>query len=299
LVFQLSEPRTRISRGSLRTRAITAAAVTILTVVALLSADFRFNRLDHWWHSLAAAVATQVNGRSGAVTPQPAHGAILVTPPAPTGNDSSVSTIRKRLVLVEARPGRNANEGTARLGVDPSSPQTYVAGALLVNGARLAEIYPDHVVLEKDGQVVRLNVGDSAAGSKPPSTDALLMVGGPQAGSVVATVPSSDALTEYMRPSPVFEGTTLAGLEIYAGSDARTFARLGLLDGDVIRSVDGVPVSDAAATIAQLESLTQGRAVTVDVLRQGHLETISLDGAVIAAARAPASISSRESKYPR
>jgi S1-C subfamily serine protease len=97
----------------------------------------------------------------------------------------------------------------------------------------------------------------------------------------------------------VFEGTTLAGLEIYAGSDARTFARLGLLDGDVIRSVDGVPVSDAAATIAQLESLTQGRAVTVDVLRQGHLETISLDGAVIAAARAPASISSRESKYPR
>jgi len=33
--------------------------------------------------------------------------------------------------------GRNAREGTARLGTHPENPQTYAAGAILANGARL------------------------------------------------------------------------------------------------------------------------------------------------------------------
>jgi hypothetical protein len=269
-----------------RVRTVVIVAATFLTVLALLTAGFSFDPLSNWWRQLSIA-----SGLSG-TAPQhdyqrPLNGAVLVAPPAPTGNDSSVSPTPQRLVLVAARPGRNANEGTAQLGVDPSSPQTYVAGALLANGARLSEIYSDHVVLEKDGRTVRLGIAASPDGD-PAAAGALLTVGGAQAARGVAPTPSSDGLTDYLRPSPVFEGSSLVGYQVYAGSHADTFAQLGLRDGDVIRAVDGAPVTDASTAIEQLESLTQGRAITASVLRAGQLVTISLDGAVITGSQARA-----------
>lgn len=270
---------------SWRMRAAAIVAATLLTVLALLTAGFSFDPLLGWWHSLVTASGS--SGRvSGAGSERPLNGAVLVTPPAPKGNDSSVSPTPQRLVLVEARPGRNANEGTARLGVDPTSPQTYVAGALLANGARLSEIYSDHVVLEKDGRTVRLDVGASRTDDRSSAADSLLTVGGAQAARGVAPTPSSDGLTDYLRPNPVFEGTTLVGFEVYAGSHADVFAQLGLQDGDVIKAVDGEAVMDASTTIDRLQSLSQGRAITASVLRAGQLMTISLDGAVIAGSRA-------------
>jgi hypothetical protein len=63
------------------------------------------------------------------------------------GTASSISPDELTLVLVATSPGRTPRDGTASLGTDPRNPQTYAAGASLVNGAVLAEIHADHVVL--------------------------------------------------------------------------------------------------------------------------------------------------------
>jgi hypothetical protein len=266
---------------------IAVVAAALVTVLALLTAGFSIDPLLDWWHSVWTESTLGDSGR-GAGSRGSLSGAVLVVPPAPTGNDSSISATPKRLVLVEVRPGRNVNEGTARLGVDPSSPQTYVAGALLVNGARLSEIYADHVVLEKNSQTARLGLNESQVTGKSSAADALLSVGGPPAEPGLASKPSRDTLTDYIRPSPVFDGSALVGYQVYAGAHADTFAQLGLRDGDVVKAVDGAQVTAAATTLEQLEGLTQGRAITASVLRDGHLVTISLDGALIAASRTPA-----------
>ena len=83
---------------------------------------------------------------------------LTVVEPGPLGTTSSVSPLPVALHLVATRPGRNVHEGYADIGVAVQSPQTYRAGALLANGARIDEIYADYVVLIREGQIARLYV---------------------------------------------------------------------------------------------------------------------------------------------
>src|SRR4051794_33361966 len=100
-----------------------------------------------------------------------------MAPPIPMGNDSSSSKTPLPLILTGTSPGRNAREGHAYIGVNKDSPQTYMAGALLVNGARLTEIYAQYVVLEKSGKSVRLYLLDSKEGTNGKALNDLLTVG--------------------------------------------------------------------------------------------------------------------------
>ena len=226
-----------------------------------------------------------------ALTPKPRPPAPLALPeaplvvvqPRPLGTDSSLSPVPQPLHLAATRPGRNTREGYADLGVDVHSPQTYRAGALLANGARIEEIYADYVVLTRDGQSTRLYVeGKAPAGADPSSLAAagLLSVGGAPA-TPGAAADSAESLTDLIRLSPVYEGERLAGLEVYANDRSDAFARLGLEAGDRIRSIDGAPVRDAAAAIGSLRHLTEGQSMTVVVERAGERRTLSLDGSIV------------------
>jgi hypothetical protein len=62
----------------------------------------------------------------------------LATPTILPGAESSLSKIPRELKLISTSPGRTPREGYAQLGTHPENPQTYVAGALLVNGSLLA-----------------------------------------------------------------------------------------------------------------------------------------------------------------
>src|SRR5712671_4146777 len=170
-----------------RRRTMAFAGAAVLIVVALWAADFRIGQFDlarawqktrEWWHQEwftdkdeRQAVAPQLP------TPVTVDSGQSKDPPKPLpGTDSSISATPQALVLVSTTRGRNAREGTARLGTHPENPQTYAAGALLANGARLLEIYDDHIVLERDGKQAKLYLASS--GKK--SQGALLMVGGEQ-----------------------------------------------------------------------------------------------------------------------
>jgi hypothetical protein len=210
-------------------------------------------------------------------------GQVTVTMPKPRGNDSSMSPVPVPLILVSTQLGRNNREGFAHLGVDATSPQTYAAGALLANGARLSEIYSTYIVLERDGQSVRLYVQGAGAKGITPALASLTTVGGTPPTPILLAV-ADKALTNYLRPSPVFEGDALTGFQVYPGKDEPTFAALGLKPGDVIVSMDGVAVSSADTTLAQLDTLLHGSALRAEVRRDGHLHTVSLDGSVLGGA---------------
>lgn len=202
-----------------------------------------------------------------------------VTLPKPRGNDSSLSPVPQALVLVSTQLGRNSREGIAQLGVDASSPQTYAAGAILANGARLTEIYPDHVMLERDGQAVRLNLMGTGAPTVVKA-GSLTTVGGvtePQ----VAPKSSVEPLTAFLVPSPVYEGEVLKGYQVNPGEDIGVFAALGLEAGDVIVAINGLPVTTSETALAELRTLGEGSALTAEIRRAGVQKRIALDGAVI------------------
>lgn len=203
-----------------------------------------------------------------------------VVPPAPTGNDSSISEKPLPLILTGTVPGRNSHEGQAFIGVNKESPQTYEAGALLANGARLAAIFSDHVALEKEGRSVELYLDGAGKHNDAKALESLLTVGGvPAAPAVVAT--TREVLTDYIRPSPVYDGEMLRGYQVYAGQNSGVFSQMGLQAGDIVTSINGVPLNEPQTAIEQLKQLTEGVAVTATIERKEDVQVLSLDGALI------------------
>jgi general secretion pathway protein C len=223
--------------------------------------------------------------QSGATAPavdsQPVAQPSGVAPEAPLGNDSSVSKVPLPLILAGTLPGRNAREGEALIGVNESSPQTYKAGALLINGARLVEIYPKYVVLEKNGRFAQLYLQNTKGSAD--ANDEVLVVGGVPEAEATAVVPMArEELTDYIRPSPVYEGDRLKGYEVYPGQKVGSFARLGLQGGDVITALNDAPFSDPQEAIERLRQVVRGTPMTATIQRKGEFQQITLDGSALA-----------------
>lgn len=231
-----------------------------------------------WWRQRQASAALN------APRPAPA-GPISVVQPTPLGTDASVSPVPLALHLVATRLGRNPSEGYADIGVNARSPQTYRARALLANGARVDEIYADHVVLKRDGHSTELYLDGTARRNAQDDSNSLvagsvLTVGGTKPVQM-AVADTQDEFSKRIRVSPEYDEDDLKGLRVYPGPDAAAFQRLGLEPGDRITSIDGHSIVEVPAAIEALRRLDHGSALVVSVQRGSQIERISLDGAAL------------------
>jgi hypothetical protein len=262
-------------------RVSTFAGAALLAFAALWSARVPLQRwLAERDQSTRAMPEATLPSPSG-----PTVGKPLASIPA-AASDTHVPATPQPLQLVSTSPGRSNREGTARLGIDPRTPQTYAAGSILANGAQLIEIYPDRVVLQRENARLTLFVDPAKNSGASPQAD-LAVVGGPNRSTPATARFATDALTEVVRSMPFYENDLLAGMQIFAGQKATSFAQLGLQSGDVITSLDGAPIGDWQAALDQLHALLDGAALTATVRRGGQIKTITLDGSVVIAASAP------------
>jgi hypothetical protein len=230
----------------------------------------------NWWEWLTAPKPIAV-AKAPARLPSKAIG---VARPIPKGNDSSSSPVPLQLVLVRVQPGRTVHEGLAQMGVVRETPQTYQAGALLENGARLSEIHADYVLLQKEGRSARLYLDNSAAARKVGDT-AILMVGGPKEAPPPTKITTREILTDYIRPSPVFDGDNMIGYQVFPGAISGPYYQMGLQPGDVIVEIDGTPLTDPASAWDMLRQLVDGNVLSATVKRRSDVEQLSLDGTMI------------------
>lgn len=274
-------------RRFLALRALTFLGVAALVAAALWAAG---PPVQQWWDTLFG----RMHADAGPARKEPAHVATPNPKPAASataavaqmdavaGTESSIASAPQRLHLISASPGRSAREGVARIGTDPENPQTYVAGAILVNGARLAEIHTDRVVLERGKEKVALFLA-SAQVQAQGSVDVATVPAMPSSPPPVELL-GVDRLGEVIRAMSYYEDDLLQGLQVFPGREAGTFARLGLKPADVIVSIDSVAVTDAKDALEYLQSLTQGAAVSVRVRRDSAFHVLSLDGTLVEAA---------------
>ncbi len=271
-----------------RTRYRARLTVLFVTAVAIAAALWSSGWLQTLLHDSEGSLITgnaPPAPESSTIAPQTVPSAPRVVPGQPLpGGDSSVSAVPQPLHLIATIPGRNPREGTARLGTDAQNPQTYSAGAILVNRARLIEIHADHVVLERDGRRRRLYI----EGKGPQISDEsdLAMVGG-AAPAPRAIHFAEDRLVDVIRHMPYYDGELFAGLQIFPGRQAGLFAQLGLKSGDVIVAIDAVPLADQATAAELLQSLTEGAVLTVTVLRTTARTDVALDGTIMLQAAQP------------
>jgi type II secretion system protein C len=197
--------------------------------------------------------------------------------------------VPKPLRLFSIRAGRTSAEGIAVLGAAEASARTYVAGAVLENGATLSELHVDHVVLTRGGGQFKLYLPGQGAGrsSQLASTSSTsLTVGDYPAAEPPLTQPPIQ-VSDSLRVAPVYDGTVISGFSVRAGAKGGQFDRWGLKAGDVLVTLSGQALYSAEQMEGMLDELAGGGVLRGEVLRDGARVAVTLDGSTLQAAALP------------
>jgi general secretion pathway protein C len=92
---------------------------------------------------------------------------------------------------------------------------------------------------------------------------------------------SGAALTEIIRPQPVFKDGKQQGYRVYPGRQRQQFAQLGLRPGDLITQINGMALDDPARGMEIFRGLADASSVTVTVDRNGEIEMLTLNTATL------------------
>ncbi len=279
-LYPLNKPalqRTESNRSVWPSRIVNVIGASAVTLAILWESGITSR---DWWDRFIASKSPVAMVLAPKRSPGKAVG---IAPRMPKGNDSSLSKVPLPLMLLSVKPGRNTHEGFAEIGVVRESPQTYQVGALLENGARIEEIHSDHVLLRKGAQVVPLYLAAMNYARREHSV--LLTVGG-IAIKKPSSAPTKEILTDYIRPSPLYDGTRLLGFQVFAGSKPGPFDQMGLKAGDVITEVDGISLQEPQSAWEILRQIADGAVLHALVKRGDVLEQVTLDGNLIELAEA-------------
>jgi general secretion pathway protein C len=150
-------------------------------------------------------------------------------------------------------------------------------------------VYPDRVILDRGGRLEALMLprkyqgGSGGAALAPPASDVML---GDRLRDLAGSNPA--AITEILRPQPVFANGQQRGYRVYPGHDRQQFTRLGLMPGDLVTAINGAPLDDPARGMEILQTMNSATDVTVTVERNGQPTQITINNAQIAAEAAAA-----------
>ena len=285
LVDRIVAPWRRPAGGG---ASLAAAAPSIVTVILAVVVAAQLAALV--WRALGAS------DDSGALpTPD-------ITPPAPavdlpalvnahlfgvaadSGDPNDAPATTANLTLTGTLAGREPEHGWAIIGATGQSARVYATGAGLPGGSKLFAVYPDRVILDRNGSRESLllpRLAGAAGGYAPQRASA--MAGGESPGASLADnvrqllVQNPQAGGELLRPQPVFAGGSLRGYRVYPGRNRAQFTSLGLQPGDLVMAVNGAALDDPNRGLEILRGVGQGGAVTLTVERGGQQQQITID----------------------
>jgi general secretion pathway protein C len=168
--------------------------------------------------------------------------------------------------------------------------EQYSIGDTLPGNAELSEIYPDRVILMRNGryETLRLPVETKPAGNRAVRRAV-------QPNRRVGTTRSSSqqqlaAVRQQLRQNPAGmqdmlrasvhtdDAGNMVGYALAPGRDPAMFAELGLMEGDVVVQVNDMQLSDPNNSGRALQALRSGEPVQVKLLRNGQEQLVTLDG---------------------
>ncbi|MEK6749486.1 MAG: type II secretion system protein GspC [Pseudomonadota bacterium] len=197
-----------------------------------------------------------------------------------------------RLTLLGVFASTSKNSAWAIIGDQGGGEETYGVGANVPGGATVHEIMPDRVVLLRNGRYETLRLprdgaeGDISTGGinrAPPSPM------GMNGNRVYVTPEVAASLREYrtallndpqsvmdvLRAEPYRDGGgRLVGYRVFPGRDKQIMDRVGLRPGDVVTSVNGVPLDNPIKGLEVMRDLANASEVAVQVLRNGAVQSL-------------------------
>lgn len=190
---------------------------------------------------------------------------IVVADPTP-GDDAPETTLN--LQLKGLRSGEN---GVAFIQTPDGQEDNYYIADEIMQGVILRGVFPDYVLIDVNGQTQRLTTDDAKAArsnSKPAQARDL---------QTLRSADASDLLSQ-VQLIPAFDrDMNRTGLMVKARSDAIDLSTYGLESGDVITRFAGQStLSGLPDMVALRRSVSSGRPITVDILRDGQPLSITI-----------------------
>jgi general secretion pathway protein C len=197
------------------------------------------------------------------------------------------------LVLVGTIAKTDPTLGYAIIGENATTAKVYGVGKTISGGTKLHSVYPDRAILDRGGKLEALMLpkkfqgGGMSAGAQASASPPDQMLGD-RLRQLAATNPA--AITDILRPQPVFANGQQRGYRIYPGRNRSQFNRLGLLPGDLVTAINGTPLDDASRGMDILQTMNTASAVTMTVERNGETVQVNVNNAQVAADAAAAAL---------
>ena len=214
--------------------------------------------------------------------------------PAGSTDPNPVAATQMNLVLVGTIAESDPAKGWAIIGESAASAKVYSVGKTITGGTKLHEVYPDRVILDRGGRMEALLLPRKFQGGAVAGNAGKPVAGAGAApqllGEHLRALANNDpaAITDILRPQPVFADGHQRGYRVYPGRERAQFARLGLMPGDLVTAVNGTPLDDPARGVEILETMNSATDVTVSVERNGQPTQITINNADVAAEAAAA-----------
>lgn len=160
---------------------------------------------------------------------------------------------------------------------------SYAVGDDVGRGVTLQAIFPDRVILSRNGRLETLRLerdkpGAGGDGTPAPLAQAEVPGTPPQLAQIRDEVLKDPAKApEYIRVQPANVGGQLKGYRVYPGKDRSAFSAAGLRPGDLVTSVNGVQLDDPARALQLLGDLSQAGQLNLVVERGGQSQNISIN----------------------
>jgi general secretion pathway protein C len=194
---------------------------------------------------------------------------------------------RLKLTLRGVFASRDARSARAIVADPRGKEETYAVGDPLPGGAKLSEIYPDRIILERSGQYETLRLprettgaGIGATASQRRAVPNNVASSGDRAAAFqryrneIKQNPAS--FLKYVRAVPHRQGGEFVGFRLQPGSEGEALEQLGLQNGDVVTSINGVNIDTPTKGMQAMQALGEGDNVNVTLLRGGQEISLSL-----------------------
>lgn len=189
---------------------------------------------------------------------------------------------RLKLILRGVFATEQSGKAQAIIADPKGEEEHYAVGDLLPGNAELSEVYPDRVILQRNGryETLRLIPDDGSkigAFTKRTPVTALAARHEQRIREIRREIKQSPrTLVEVVRPRPYMdEGGAMIGYTLQPGREPELFEDMGLQPGDVVVQINDVRLDSKENGMLALKSIQSGDNASMTILRDGQEQTMN------------------------
>ena len=188
---------------------------------------------------------------------------------------------RLKLVLHGVFVSDQSGKARAIIADPKGKEEQYAVGDTLPGNAELSEVYPDRVILKRNGRFETLRLMQDTPSARTVSTRRPARKLSTKQEQLFRELrqkveQSPMTLLEVVRPRPYTAGgRKMIGYVLQPGSEPALFADLGLRAGDVALQINDIMLDSAESGMRALRSIKSGDTAMMTIQRNGREQTLS------------------------